>query len=136
MSNEQTLCETCGGSGNLPDSPLVRLARQEGETLPVLTCPDCVSDVQTRIVRDYSQPCAHGFKQVHAITGRDGDSNWWCPGGRVIVIDYEAGQRSYDEIDWVNQSSDPLFDDWHNQSPDPLFVARTVIDAALGVRDE
>ena len=91
-----------------------------------------MSDEQTRTLR---APCEHGFYDKHweGVPGSNQYVVQWCPGGREIVIDYEAGQRSYDEIDWVNQSSDPLFDDWHNQSSDPLFVARTVIDAALGV---
>ena len=120
MSNEQTLCETCGGSGNLPDSPLVRLARQEGETLPVLTCPDCVSDVQTRTLR---APCEHGHYDYHVTHYNTmGQVMGECEGWREIVIDYQAARNFVASYVASGGGSYP--------------PVKAVIDIALGVRDE
>ena len=41
-----------------------------------------MSDEQTRIVRDHSQPCEHGRQISHWPEGEDGPM---CPGGREIV---------------------------------------------------
>jgi hypothetical protein len=80
MSDEQTLCETCG------DSALV-----EAEDGLMRPCPECaMGDEQTRIVRDHSQPCEqHGLSGVHSydvMTHPDGSTvAEFCPGGRGIV---------------------------------------------------
>lgn len=42
-------------------------------------------------LRDHSQECEHGEWVPHEFDRYKGESMGWCPGGREVTIDYEAG---------------------------------------------
>ncbi len=53
-----------------------------------------------RVLRDHSEPCEHApddndtdedQRHYRYLTGHHRANGEWCPGGREVTIDYEAG---------------------------------------------
>ena len=61
-------------------------------------------------LRDHDRVCEHGFRMMHS---------WDCPGGAVLITDYDAATVSLEA--WEGPST------WNEH------IAKEIVDAALGV---
>ncbi len=86
-------------------------------------------------LRDHDQPCEHSADWRGALgessrrTGHAYDTSKtsvgrWCPGGAAISIDYEAATET--TISALEITSEMSF----------VEIAKSIVDAALGLTDE